>query len=187
MSITGAFLFVLLAIVRLAGILGGEISLMMLLLFFEAGLVALLLVFRRPARLASPGWMQGIAWTSALLPILMHTPGGSSWQGLLPVPGLILTLWALASLGITFGIAPAYRGMVTTGPYRWLRHPMYAGEILSLIGTCLAAATLWNLFMLLVFTASVLWRIEREERILNCNGYPAYAAAVRYRLLPGVW
>jgi protein-S-isoprenylcysteine O-methyltransferase Ste14 len=117
----------------------------------------------------------------------MNTPRGSLWQGILPVPGLILSLWALTSLGVAFGIAPAYRGMVTTGPYRRLRHPMYAGEILSLIGACVAAPSLWNLIILLVFIASVLWRIDREEHTLNRNGYSAYATAVRWRLMPGVW
>jgi protein-S-isoprenylcysteine O-methyltransferase Ste14 len=187
MSIPGAFLFVFLAIVRVAGIIRGGFNLLGVLLFGQASLAALLMVFRRPTGLAAPKWVQAGAWLSAILPLLFSTASESIWQGLLPIPGLVLTLWALVSLGTTFGIAPAYRGLVTTGPYHWLRHPMYAGELLSLLGAFLGAPLPWNLIILLVFTASILWRISREESILNRNGYAAYASIVRWRLVPRVW
>ena len=103
------------------------------------------------------------------------------------IPGLVLSLWALVSLGTSFGIAPALRGLVTTGPYHWLRHPMYAGELLSLLEAAIAVPSGMNLALLGIFAASILWRIEREERILNRNGYRAYATVVRWRLVPGVW
>jgi len=187
MSIPGAFLFVFLAIVRVAGIVRGGFNLLGVLLFAQASLAALLMVFRRPAHQEAPKWVQAVAWVSAILPMLFSTPSQSIWKGFLPVPGLALNLWSLVSLGIAFGIAPAYRGLVTTGPYHWLRHPMYAGELLSLAGAFLAAPQVWNLVVLLVFAVSILWRINREENILNRNGYPAYASAVRWRLVPGIW
>jgi hypothetical protein len=187
MSIAGAFLFIFLAILRLARMLQGELSLLGAMLFCQASLAALLMIFRRPVAFAPPVWVQALAWVSASLPLLMHTPARSPWQGLLPLPGLILNLWGLTCLGTAFGIAPAERGLVTAGPYRWLRHPMYAGELLSLVGAGAAAPSSWNLSLLLIFIASVLWRIDLEEHILDCNGYTAYAAVVRWRLLPGVW
>ena len=128
------------------------------------------------------------AWLSAILPLLFSVPSSVTlWQGLLPVPGLVLNLWALASLGTAFGISPARRGLVMEGPYRRIRHPMYAGELLSLIGGLLGAFQPWNVVVLLVFAVSLVWRITWEEKILNLNGYMAYAALVRWRLVPGIW
>ncbi len=188
MSIIGAILFVLLAIVRVAWIVKAGITPLGILLFAQAGLAALLLIFRWKADVSAPRWVEVVAWLSAALPLVFITPSsGLSWQGLLPVPGLALNLWALASLGSAFGIAPAARGLVTQGPYRWLRHPMYAGELLSLAGALLAAVRLWNTCLLLVFAGSIVWRIAWEEKILNQNGYLAYARVVRWRLLLGIW
>ena len=73
------------------------------------------------------------------------------------------------------------------GPYHWLRHPMYAGELFSLVGGLVAAFRPWNLVILLVFTASLIWRISREEQILHQCGYPIYARHVRWRIVPGIW
>ena len=188
MSVIGAFLLVILAIVRVAWIVRQGLSLLAVLLFAQAGLAALLMIFRRSTHITAPVWVEAIAWLSACLPLFFFVPSsGSLWQGLLPVPGLALNLWALASLGTAFGISPAQRGLVTEGPYHWLRHPMYAGELLSLIGGLVAAFRLWNLVILLVFSASLIWRISREEQILGSSGYPAYARHVRWRLVPGIW
>jgi protein-S-isoprenylcysteine O-methyltransferase Ste14 len=157
-------------------------------LFAQAGLGALLMIFRRTADVTAPFWVEAGAWLSAGLPLFFFVPSsGALWQGFLPVPGLALNLWALAALGTTFGISPAHRGLVTYGPYHWLRHPMYAGELLSLIGGLLGAFRIWNLIILLVFAGSLIWRITWEEKILNHIGYPAYAGYVRWRLVPGIW
>ena len=188
MSVIGAFLLVILAIVRIAWIVRQGLSLLAVLLFAQAGLAALLMIFRRSTHVTAPKWVEVTAWLSACLPLFFFVPSsGSLWQGLLPVPGLVLNLWALASLGTAFGISPAQRGLVTEGPYHWLRHPMYAGELLSLVGGLFAAFRLWNLVILLVFSASLIWRINREEQILSSSGYPAYARHVRWRLVPGIW
>ena len=188
MSVIGAFLLVILAIARIAWIVRQGLSLLAILLFAQAGLAALLMIFRRSANAAAPVWVEAMAWLSACLPLVFFVPpSGSLWQGLLPVPGLALNLWALAALGTAFGIAPAQRGLVTEGPYHWLRHPMYVGELLSLMGGLGAAFRLWNLVLLLVFSASLIWRINREELILDRSGYPAYSRHVKWRLMPGIW
>lgn len=188
MSIPGAFLLVLLAISRVAWMVENGPTVLSLLLFAQAGLAALLMIFRRKAAAAAPPWVEASAWFSAAMPLLFHTPAAQHpWQCLLPVPGLALTLWALASLGTAFGIAPARRSLVVRGPYRLLRHPMYAGELLSLAGAWVSAPGLWNLAVFLAFAASLVWRISQEERILDDCGYTEYAVSVRWRLLPGVW
>lgn len=93
--------------------------------------------------------------------------------------------YSLISLGRSFGIVPADRGLVQHGPYRFLRHPIYAFEALFFVGYFAAVPTLRSAIILLAaFTLQVL-RILREERIIE--GYEEYRRKVRWRLLPGVW
>jgi protein-S-isoprenylcysteine O-methyltransferase Ste14 len=189
MSIPGAFFLIFLAVCRLAWMIQHGPTPLGVILFAQAGLAGILMIYRRPADITAPKQVEIIAWLSAALPLSFSTPasGGLLWLDLLPVPGLILNLWALISLGSVFGISPAHRGLVTSGPYHWLRHPMYAGELLSLLGGLLAAFRVWNLVILLVFAASLIWRIHWEEHVLNRNGYFAYARHIRWRLIPGIW
>jgi protein-S-isoprenylcysteine O-methyltransferase Ste14 len=189
MSIPGAFFLMLLAIVRAAWMVKTGISLPGVLLFAQAALGGLFMVFRRRADITAPIWVEAVAWLSACLPLVFFVAasGTAFWMGLLPVPGLALNLWALASLGIAFGIAPAHRGLVTQGPYHWLRHPMYAGELLSLVGGLIGAFGIWNAVVFLVFTATIMWRITEEEKVLRKTGYAAYVGLVKWRLVPGIW
>lgn len=188
LSIIGAFLFVLVAIARVVWIVKYGMTLLSVMLFSQAGLCSLLLIFRSPANDTAPWWVKTGAWVSASLPLVFFAPAtGSFCWGLLPVPGLALNLWALITLGTAFGISPAYRGLVAKGPYRWLRHPMYAGELLSLAGGMIGAFNLWNLLVIMLFAASLVWRISWEEGILNRNGYLVYSMQVHWRLAPGIW
>jgi len=188
MSILGAFVLILLAIARVEWILKNGVTTLAVLLLMQSGLGAVLMIFRRAADITAPKWVEAGAWLSAMLPILFFTPTtASTWYGLLPIPGLVLNLWALACLGKTFGIGPAHRGLVLDGPYRWLRHPMYAGELLSLAGGLIGAFGIWNLVLFMFFTATIVWRIFEEEKILRKNGYAAYAGLVKWRLIPGLW
>ena len=112
-----------------------------------------------------------------------------------PTGGLVLvtlaaclSLASLLSLGRRFGLRPALRGLARSGPYRFVRHPMYLSYVIGDIGYNLQE---WNFgTVLLVFAgwASLLWRINAEERILSCDArWSAYVVSVRYRLLPGLW
>ena len=88
-------------------------------------------------------------------------------------------------MGKSFGIAPADRGLVRCGPYRYLRHPMYAGELLAVFGASWGCFTLWNLALWSVLLLSVILRIRWEEQAVG--GYCGYAHQVRWRIIPGVW
>jgi protein-S-isoprenylcysteine O-methyltransferase Ste14 len=100
--------------------------------------------------------------------------------------GYGLVFWSLLALGSRFGVAPADRGLITKGPYRLVRHPMYLGE-LTLRAALLVDSPQPVLAstMLTVLIIIQILRIQREERIID--GYGQYAGRVRFRLLPGVW
>ena len=79
--------------------------------------------------------------------------------------------------------------VISTGPYAFVRHPMYAGSFPTLIGTPLALGSWWGLSGLIVFVPALIWRLVDEESFLRKNlpGYTEYTAKVRYRLVPSVW
>jgi protein-S-isoprenylcysteine O-methyltransferase Ste14 len=79
--------------------------------------------------------------------------------------------------------------VISTGPYAFVRHPMYAGSFPILIGTPLALGSWWGLSALIVFVPALIWRLVDEESFLRKNlvGYTEYIDKVRYRLVPYVW
>jgi protein-S-isoprenylcysteine O-methyltransferase Ste14 len=79
--------------------------------------------------------------------------------------------------------------VITTGPYRLVRHPMYAGAILLFVGTPLLLGSWYGLIGAAVIIALFCVRITIEERTLRAEleGYVEYAASVPYRLIPGMW
>jgi protein-S-isoprenylcysteine O-methyltransferase Ste14 len=79
--------------------------------------------------------------------------------------------------------------VVSTGPYAWVRHPMYSGAVLFFIGAPLLLGSWWGLAMSPLFTLLFAVRAGIEERALLAGlpGYADYAARVRYRLVPGLW
>lgn len=157
-------------------------------------LVALRLVRRRapvreaalPRRLAAWGaallpWGAGL-FPSPSAPLPLRAAGEA-----LQLLGVLLALWALLALGEAFGIAPADRGLVAErGPYRAIRHPMYAGEILAFAGWLLEHPALEGAALLAVAALLAALRIRWEEEILG-EAYRAYAARVRWRMIPLVW
>jgi protein-S-isoprenylcysteine O-methyltransferase Ste14 len=79
--------------------------------------------------------------------------------------------------------------LVDSGPYRLVRHPGYAGSLLSCVGGALALGSCWALVPVGALGVLILRRIVVEDRFLKANleGYAEYSERVRYRLLPGVW
>jgi protein-S-isoprenylcysteine O-methyltransferase Ste14 len=79
--------------------------------------------------------------------------------------------------------------VISTGPYAIVRHPMYAGGALYLLGTPLALGSYWGLLALGATLAFLIWRLLDEEGFLakNLRGYAEYQKRVRHRLVPFVW
>jgi protein-S-isoprenylcysteine O-methyltransferase Ste14 len=79
--------------------------------------------------------------------------------------------------------------VVSTGPYAWVRHPMYSGAFVLFAGVPLALGSWWGLLVVPLFLPVFVLRILNEEEVLarDLPGYTAYQRRVRYRLLPFVW
>ena len=119
-------------------------------------------------------------------------PGGTRREGLILVAdilataGLAYSVWGLAYLRRSFSIIPEARRLVTGGPYRVSRHPVYLGEIATAVGVNLATAGWLSAIAIAYFVVCELLRIRWEERILAAtfpDEYPAYARSVP-RYLP---
>jgi protein-S-isoprenylcysteine O-methyltransferase Ste14 len=81
------------------------------------------------------------------------------------------------------------QSVVSTGPYRYVRHPLYASTFLFFPGSALLLGSWWGLLLCVVLLGLLVWRIPLEERMLENGlaGYDEYERNVRYRLLPHVW
>jgi protein-S-isoprenylcysteine O-methyltransferase Ste14 len=81
------------------------------------------------------------------------------------------------------------QSVVSTGPYRYVRHPMYASTLLFFPGSALLLGSWWGLMFCTVLLGLLVWRIPLEERMLENGlaGYDEYARKVRYRLIPRIW
>jgi len=161
-------------------------SLTAVLLAAYTGIIVYLLAGRRSDVAAAPAYQKVIAWVSALLPLALDLRSPTSWAASsLAILGILLAMWSMLSLGKAFGVAPADRGLTRSGPYRFLRHPLYAGELLVVLSAAWSFWSPWNLAVLVVLLVSVVARIHWEERTFQ--GYPGYTRQVRWRVLPGIW
>jgi len=166
-----------------------------LLLLISETLPVALVIMRKPSASLSLrfwDWIFGLAGTTFPL-LIVPAPG---LQALAPgfifysiiIGGLFLQISAKLSLGTSFGIIAANRGVKIEGPYRFVRHPMYVGYILTHIGLLIAFPSPRNAFLYLVTLAFQIVRIGCEERVLKQDAqYRDFAQRVRYRLFPGVF
>ena len=79
--------------------------------------------------------------------------------------------------------------VISSGPYAWVRHPMYAAALVMLLGIPIALGSWWSILIVAAISPMLIWRLLDEEKFLagNLAGYSAYQDRVRYRLLPMVW
>ena len=129
-----------------------------------------------------------------LLPCLM-LPGAVATTGIVLSAALALELAGVALsqagriyMGRSFGVLPANRGIVSTGPFAVVRHPIYLGWVLLSLGFLLAYPSARNFALLALSIPFVAWRIRLEEEVLAADlEYRAYCARVRFRLCPGLY
>jgi protein-S-isoprenylcysteine O-methyltransferase Ste14 len=83
----------------------------------------------------------------------------------------------------------AEQKVIATGPYALVRHPMYIGALVMLVGVPLALGSFWGLLAIVPMTLVLVWRLLDEEKFLakNLAGYSEYQNKVRYHLLPMIW
>lgn len=165
---------------------------LLLVVLTEALSTALLLLSRVPkARDTHPVALLCVGWAYLYSALLDVTPGtnlvthqvGSAICSV----GMLLTIWGKMAIGTSFGLLPATREVVCRGPYRFVRHPIYAGHFITHAGFLLSDLTLWNLTILGVLYLCQIVRVLREERVLRQEAaYRAYCREVPYRFCYGL-
>lgn len=162
------------------------------LVLVSEGIIVFFLLIRRSSAdisLRPRDWAAAVIGTAA--PLLVMKTAEPSVLGagiILMLVGMMTQLAAKLSLRRSFGIVPANRGVKTAGAYRFARHPMYLGYMISHVGFLLLAPTAWNFSVYLVCWVCLLLRIEFEERLLSEDpGYQAFKRKVRFRRVPGVY
>ncbi len=184
LDLAGIVIMAVLGGARLKQILLGEWW--ALPLFLHAILSIFLLIFhRKPGRL-SPFLQRLTAWASALMPMAIQINGVIPLANrIISMAGVAVAIWTLVILGKSFDVSPADRGLVNRGPYKLIRHPMYASELFSVLAIVIADLSMRNTLITLALILTFVLRIRWEEKIIS--GYQAYSFEVRSRLLPGVW
>ena len=103
------------------------------------------------------------------------------------ITGVLLTQLSRIYLGRSFGLLPANRGIVSGGPFRLVRHPVYLGWLILTIGFTMVNLSVHNVLVTLVVLPFMFARIAQEETLLEADPeYRAYREHTRYRLLPGL-
>jgi len=164
-----------------------------LLLLVSELLVVVLTVMRRPAIRVDRAWRTRIVALASMAGIPLLRPIG---VGIVPdaataavsAAGLLLIIAGKVALGRSFGLMPANRGIVCRGVYRVMRHPIYAGYLVTHAAFLVAHPLGWNLVVLLASDTALLVRAICEERTLARDAdYAAYMTKVRWRVVPGVF
>jgi hypothetical protein len=160
----------------------------------QEALAAALFLFRRKAARVSGSprdWLlaMGGSWL-----ILAARPAGPALFGLdavataVQLAGFVGAVAGLGVLGRSFGIVAADRGLRTAGPYRIVRHPVYASYLVTQLGYLLQNPSLLNLLIVATVNLCQVGRIRAEEAVLRGDPeYRRYAATVRFRLVPGLF
>ena len=130
-------------------------------------------------------------WVPFAPPLVRGPPPGPVSQAVadvLVVCGMAWAVWSLRFLGRNVSVLAQARDVVDRGPYRWVRHPLYAGEIVSALGVAMAANSYPALALWILLCGLQAYRALREEQVL-LEALPSYRS---YRsrtaaLLPGVF
>ena len=107
------------------------------------------------------------------------------------IAGLAFAVWARRHLGRNWGMPMSLKQgheLITTGPYRYVRHPIYTGMLLAILGSCIVGGRSW-LIVFMVVCAFLIYSARTEERLLMQtfpHEYPEYKKKTK-ALIPFVW
>jgi len=165
-----------------------------LLLLASEALVALLTIVRRRAVMVDRSWDARLITAISLVGPPLVRPSASfallpdAQAAILSAFGLLIIVAGKISLGRSFGVVPANRGIVCRGIYRLVRHPIYIGYLLTHGAFVLSHVDPWNVCMVVTSDAMLLVRAVYEERTLRRDPeYVSYCSRVRWRMVPGVF
>lgn len=159
----------------------------------EAIVIVLVLIAPRPSRVTlTPAAMIFTVAATTYFMVVSVKPAPPWVHPLVPaffiLAGIALQVVAKLALGRSFGLLPALRTVKRHGPYRVVRHPIYAGYLCTHVGFFLVATSLHNLVVFAILYACQVMRILEEERILSTDpSYAQYMKEVRWRLVPGLF
>jgi protein-S-isoprenylcysteine O-methyltransferase Ste14 len=164
-----------------------------LILAFQELLIVGLAITRHHSIVESRSiWDWGVALLGTAAPLLQRP--GLELPALEPIGlglqiiGTVLATIAVASLGRSFGIVAANRGVRTSGFYRFVRHPLYGSYMVGYFGFLLGNLSIWNIALIAITILCQYARAVAEERILLQDPvYQAYARQVRYRFIPYIF
>ena len=165
-----------------------------LLLLASESLVVVLTIVRRRARTVDRSVLAAALTTLSLAGPFLLTAGDATplasdlATAALSGIGLALVVAAKIALGRSFGLAPANRGVVVSGPYTLVRHPIYTGYLVTHVGFLMAHPTVWNVAIILIADSGLILRALMEERVLSGDAlYQQYCRRVGWHLVPGVF
>ena len=166
-----------------------------LLLLVGESLVVVLTIVRRRAVTVDRSAAAAIMTSVSLVgPVLMRATSepaslmSDQMTALVSAIGLLLVVVGKMTLGRSFGVVPANRGVVVRGPYALVRHPIYTGYLITHAAFLLAHPAPWNLSIVLVADAALIVRALMEERVLCEDAdYRQYCQRVGWHLVPGVF
>lgn len=165
-----------------------------LLLVVNEALVVMLTLFRRRAAAVDRSSVaRALTVFSTFAPLLVRPASSAALVPdavtlVISAVGLSFSMMGKLSLGRSFGLAPANRGVVSAGLYRLVRHPIYLGYLITHIGFVIANPVAWNLEILMAGDTALLLRALREERTLaEDQTYREYMQRVRWHVVPGVF
>lgn len=165
-----------------------------LLLLLCEGYTLLLVAFARRALRRDLTSLSMLATIYACCYVVLLSPEGTVHLApelaavALQLFGAVVSFGAKVTLGRSFGLLPAQRGIVVAGPYRLVRHPIYMGYLIGHIGFLLANFSWRNAAVLAVLYVAQVVRISREEAVLaSSDEYRSYQRRVRWRLVPYIF
>jgi protein-S-isoprenylcysteine O-methyltransferase Ste14 len=165
-----------------------------LLLLTSETLVVVLTIMRRRASFVNRSFAAGLVTVVSVIgpPILRPSDASALAPDivttLLSAVGLAIAVVGKVSLGRSFGLVPANRGVVVRGPYNLVRHPIYAGYLITHLAFLAQYPSVWNISILLVADTALIVRALMEERVLSADAaYQGYCQRVSWHLVPGVF